>query len=926
MTAPINTPAPSAAKDAASARKRRRRAPAGGAADDCFTCAKRNVKCDRRRPYCSQCLEIGNDCSGYKTQLTWGVGVASRGKLRGLSLPIAKAPPVSSAKTVKSPTPTTARARTGSIASTGQWPAEQQDDRATAREEVEVKMEMDHRRNPSTSLPTPHFHPYDMSHLSPTEPAPPGWTHIPFSSSIPTNDASRFPPRQIQIPVSSPGDMMHREMIQTPMDSMSDMDYMSPLGHSFPREEVPTFIHSPIVYENFPSHTSPGPQSPVAAMMIEQSRAPGPCPSLVYAPSEPASSLHSHLSHVDSMEVQLSRKMPHECDVLVPGTPDLETYSSSAQSHGAFWTSSSTDEESVSHSIPDRNPAPWPGSFPSQSPSPVLQVSPDLITKMPFFMDYYEKTMCPSMVFIDGPNNPFREQILRLGTSSRSLQHAICALAACNLRMKRRLSRGHHVRDAGERQLDTSPIDSGSDAQPTDQSLAEEYQHRNLAVRLLNEQLNDAEKSMHDSVLATILLLCHYRMAESGVAKFQTQFAGVRKILSLRRMSPYPASRDSVWMEALFTYFDAISASVNDREPQLTTTFYGVPPDTQLLPPGAENLVGCDRDLFKTISKLGRLNLLSQHRPVQPLLNNSSVPRVSATRSASPLGGTFKPQPVLGGTDPNQHHSIFGGLPHPINSSVRFDGSGFGGSTLEENDLLSPTTHHLQPATPYDDPRSMFWREWKEARQALQSWEFDAARVRASLTAAGQSQTSPASPTPLSMSATSLPPPAPTSGQVRDLGSLSEAFRYAALLYTERLASPNVPSDHNNFRNLVSQVVYYATSLEAGSAAEKFLLWPLFVAGSECVNELQQGIVRSKCREIMARSGYMNNLAALEVLERLWAGEVDATQNSHQQHQQHHPYHPQHQGGVMGGMGKGGPFNWAKCIGGPGVEVEWIMF
>jgi hypothetical protein len=517
---------------------------------------------------------------------------------------------------------------------------------------------------------------------------------------------------------------------------------------------------------------------------------------------------------------------------------------------------------------------------------------------MPFFMDYYEKTICPSMVFIDGPNNPFREHILRLGTSSRSLQHAICALAACNLRMKRKLSLGHHGRDAGERRLDMSPIDSGSNVQPRDQSLAEEYQHRNLAVRLLNEQLNDPEKSTHDSVLATILLLCHYRMAESGVAKFQTQFAGVKKILGLRRMSPYPASRDSAWMEALFTYFDAISASVNDREAQLNNPFYAVQSDAQLLPHGAENLVGCDRELFKTIAKLGRLNLLSQHRPVQNLLASSPLPRV-ITRSASPLGAPFKPPPLLNG--PDHHHSIFGGPSHPINSNVRFDSTGYG--TLDDEDMLGAPT--LQPPTTYDDPRSLFWREWKEARLALQSWEFDSARVRASLTASP-----PSSPSPQSQTGQPTTSHAPTSGQIRDLGSLSEAFRYAALLYTERLASPNVPSNHNNFRNLVSQVVYYATSLESGSGAEKFLLWPLFVAGSECVNELQQNIVRSKCREIMARSGYMNNLAALEVLERLWAGDWrdEVVRN----------------GRVVGT--RGGPFNWARCIGGPGVEVEWIMF
>ncbi|KAG9544067.1 hypothetical protein KCU79_g17195, partial [Aureobasidium melanogenum] len=70
-------------------RKRRRRTTTTGAADDCFTCRKRNAPCDRRRPYCGQCLEIGKDCSGYKTTLTWGVGIASRGKLRGLTCPVA---------------------------------------------------------------------------------------------------------------------------------------------------------------------------------------------------------------------------------------------------------------------------------------------------------------------------------------------------------------------------------------------------------------------------------------------------------------------------------------------------------------------------------------------------------------------------------------------------------------------------------------------------------------------------------------------------------------------------------------------------------------------------------------------------------------------------------------------------------------------
>jgi hypothetical protein len=432
----------------------------------------------------------------------------------------------------------------------------------------------------------------------------------------------------------------------------------------------------------------------------------------------------------------------------------------------------------------------------------------------------------------------------------------------------------------------------------------------------LNEQLNDTDKSGHDSVLATILLLCHYRMAESGIAKFHTQFAGVKKILGLRRMSPFPPSRDSAWMEALFTYFDAISASINDREAQLNTSFYGVMPDAQLLPPGAENLVGCDRELFKTIIKLGRLNLLSQHRPVQNLLS-PTLPRVLPSRSQSPLmsplGHTYKPSRTP------HAHQMSADSHYFSQHSSRYDGNGFG-STLNDEEVLSAAVLHSPTA--YDDNRNNFWREWKDARIALQNWEFDSQRVvNGLLPATGTDPSAVLSPgagihSPMGhhggmgsshRSNNSGQPLSVTQSQVRDLGSLSEAFRYAALLYTERLASPNVPSAHSNIRNLVSQVVYYATSLEAGSNAEKFLLWPLFVAGSECVNELQQNIVRSKCREIMTRSGYMNNLAALDILERLWAGDIKEEPK-------------------MMGVTRRGPFNWARCIGGPGVEVEWIMF
>ncbi|KPM34639.1 hypothetical protein AK830_g11942 [Neonectria ditissima] len=862
MTAPL-TQQTIAVKDPSAVRKRRRRAPAGGASDDCFACSKKNIKCDRRRPYCAQCLEVGSECSGYKTQLTWGVGVASRGKLRGLSLPIAKAPPV--AREPKK-LPASRSRSSSSVAIPG---VEQDDFGGMARRPIDIPHVTHVASAPTTPYPMAGYDYLSMSHPENTPPLHPGsWGSIAYSpvlshSPDTTPKFTRFP-----LPLVT-------EDLSSSIDSLHEVDYLSPMSQSFTREDMP-YAHSPtVMYESYATgNSSPGPQSPPSSLYLDHSRtmAPTSCPSLVHAPSDRGSSMHSHM---DQFESQLSQKLIQDCDTF--SVPEVDAYSTSYNSAPRVWQSPSIQEEDMKSHYSDFAPSHWPTASETQS----IHISQDLTSKMPFFIDYYENIMCPSMVFIDGPQNPFRDHILRLAGNSASLQHAICALASCNLRMKRKLSLGHDTRELSEKLMaEKHAAEAMADAQPHDQSLAEEYQHRNLAVHLLNQQLNDPNKSSHDSVLGTILLLCHYRMVESGIAKFHTQFAGVNKILALRSRQ-FANTGESAWMEALFTYFDAISASINDREAQLNPTSIGLASEDQPLPIGAENLVGCDRELFKTIRKLGRLNLLSQNRPVQAMATSPRPHHMAAASPSpsyiSPLGHSYKDNMAIGNMQGQQPSNMCGSLP-----DQRYDGHSFG-TSLNENEMVSPVTC----SSGFDTDRSTFWHEWKEARVALQEWQFDASRVADSL------------------------PGSPTTSQMRDLCSLSEAFRYAALLYTERLVSPSLPPSHQSIQGLVSQVVYYATNLETGSRAEKFLLWPLFVAGCECVNELQQNIVRNKCRDIMSRSGYMNNLAALDVLERLWAGEW-ATEEG---------LSP---GGQM--SNRRGPFNWTRCIGGPGVEVEWIMF
>ena len=286
-------------------RKRRRRAPASGASDDCFACTKRNTKCDRRRPYCSQCLEVGKECSGYKTQLTWGVGVASRGKLRGLSLPVAKSAPVPRS-------PPASRPRASSSISRSLEPTE---------EEVKIKLES------IRSMPSNPYMTYDFVNMAPHGVAPPiqmpEW-NLAVSQDYSLHDYHQDPMNhQRQLP------QLHRLHtlsigrgdglgISSSIDSLSayaESDYASPISQSFPNDDIP-FMHSPVpIYNSYSSRNS-GTDSPVPGMMQDTSRGPTSCPEQFYAQSEMSSSISSHQNLYDIVEGRQHDSSPVPRDIF----------------------------------------------------------------------------------------------------------------------------------------------------------------------------------------------------------------------------------------------------------------------------------------------------------------------------------------------------------------------------------------------------------------------------------------------------------------------------------------------------------------------------------------------------------------------------------------------------------------------------------
>ena len=126
---------------------------------------------------------------------------------------------------------------------------------------------------------------------------------------------------------------------------------------------------------------------------------------------------------------------------------------------------------------------------------------------------------------------------------------------------------------------------------------------------------------------------------------------------------------------------------------------------------------------------------------------------------------------------------------------------------------------------------------------------------------------------PVSAPAYISPPSTPSSScmaipqQYEEIRHISESFRHTAILCSERLAYPDLPSSHARIQNLVQIALHHIAAVQC----DVYLLWPLFVTGSECVLESHRSIIEQRCRDISRDSGFYNNLSCLELLEKIWA-------------------------------------------------------
>lgn len=759
--APREVPTNETPASTAPPKKRRRRTGTGGAQDDCFTCRKRAVCCDRKRPYCTPCIEIGKDCSGYKTTLTWGVGVASRGKLRGLSSPVASRKP------------------DGSVTGTSK---------------------AIHKRRKSSLL--------GISVESPQTPTPSSSTNQPIPKT-PTEHERSFPPPSIPIPTPQmqngwhvPGFLHHRQMASSQPPPGQLQTAITP---SFENERYPLSAMSMSSYADEWGSPPDYPQTPASGIFPDHSHQMESYMDIPSFNSATDSYPQSLSSSVDSLQ---SYQSGPAFDGIEQNT--VSSFSNALFSED-FLNAETQDQE-------DNNRPDELSLINSSFDQPFFFISPRLQS----LISYYDKHICPFLVAFDDPSNPYRMHVINLATQNEGLQHAIAALATNNMRMRQIENRNPGF---------ATEISSAFDGRELTQPTAEETLYKQLSIEQLNVQLADPRAAQDDSVLATLLVLCLFHVCDTGFSKFKTQLAGVQKLMSMR--DPNTKSTFTGWIEMFFTWFDVMTSAVNDREAQVQGETVDMLDFSSNL--GAlEQFSGCEGRLFKLIARLGRLNLLSQGRPVTAQRRKNSYFQRKHDVFA---GQEMKWSGMEGNTD------------RPLSAlDYEFiDGNGWGTPIISDDDADNFIDDPSRPA--FDDRRE-FWAEWHDIRIRLSEWEMDFSTMPSAL----DSQSDPSR----------------LAAERRDLLHISESFRYSALLYVTRLAHPFLPSAAPEFQQTVSLVLYHIGALPITSCVNKFLLWPLFIAGTESVDASHRDMIRQRCIEIQRESGFFNNISCLEVLERVW--------------------------------------------------------
>jgi hypothetical protein len=232
---------------------------------------------------------------------------------------------------------------------------------------------------------------------------------------------------------------------------------------------------------------------------------------------------------------------------------------------------------------------------------------------MRYLVDYYDKTICPVLVAVDGPKNPYRLYILGLAAASGpALVNAIAALSANVLHLR--------TRGLGEDQFTIQ-------SQPTQFTNEEALHYKTTAVNLFNAAVQDPASVQDDSVLGTLLVLSLFTICDTGFCNFKSQMTVVRRILAMRGSN---STQFLHWATFFFTWLDIMCATVSDRENQVRHNTLDLLDFSANLG-SLEHLAFCEGRMLKVVSRVGPPKAFS--------------PQWSGQETPSPFSSSFMPSP-----------------------------------------------------------------------------------------------------------------------------------------------------------------------------------------------------------------------------------------------------------------------------------------
>ncbi|KAJ6144891.1 hypothetical protein N7470_008786 [Penicillium chermesinum] len=472
----------------------------------------------------------------------------------------------------------------------------------------------------------------------------------------------------------------------------------------------------------------------------------------------------------------------------------------------------------------------WTASHSPSYSQLLLARSTGRTPRLRYLISYYAEVIAPMIVAFDSPSNPFRTHVLRLANESEALQEAIATLATSNLRQRR--ERKHfstertlpaRLSSMAHRALTDEAFQDRYGISVTEGYAREENHHRAVAVKALNADLADPRRRLSDSVLATLLILCLFHGCDTGVAEFRTQFAGVTRLLAIRMRHSSVVSEELKWFMRMFSWLDTLTATTNNRDVQLRGKCLEISSvsDGHW---GLENLAGCDGRLFKMISQLGRLNLLSQdQQPSESTPADVTIPTASLPPAMLFPGWNHVPNASASWSVPGDDYSF--SLPSPRKVATKAEGP--------PRQLSGPNgTHSGSVSNP------------------------------------GDLTLLPLPQYPLPLHPQQIPP-----GLLRT-SPLTRPQKWSTtwLLKIYKMYIRSLSAFATQHYSTVS-----AMHCLCAVQSDVYLLWPLFIVGSECVQENHRKAIRDRCRDISGDSGFVNNISCLELLEKIWEEHSEAS-------------------------------------------------